>query len=274
MKEVQKKILLAGMVAVFAFLVTIGSTYAWFTIVNENSVEAVSVNVQAQQSLLIMMDDDEAHSGAGLNLIDDNVYLNNPANYVTNLTNAIISAEYDFESIVLEPVTSLNGRTMTWRDTTTTGISFKYVEFKVWVLSQTDNVNVAVENLSLTANNTPASKDNVKQAARLSFDDAVGNPVIFGLDKDFLFNDGTGLDTEVADGIAAYHGLYYTTVEGSAVTDESTEALGSASTAFSLTAGEPKRITIRIWIEGWDEECTNNLSAAIFGMGFSLTVKP
>jgi hypothetical protein len=274
LKEVQKKILLAGMVAVFAFLVTIGSTYAWFTIVNENSVEAVSVNVQAQQSLLIMMDDDEAHGGNGLNLVDDETYLNNPANYVTNLTNAIISAEYDFESIVLEPVTTLNGRAMTWRDTSTIGIANKYVEFKVWVLSQTDTVNVAVENLTLTANNTPASKDNVKQAARLSFDDAVGNPVIFGLDKDFGFNDGTGLPSETATAIAAYHGIYYTTEVGGAVAGESTEALGSASTAFSLTAGQPKRITIRIWIEGWDEECTNNLSAAIFGMGFSLTVKP
>ena len=274
MKEVQKKILLAGMVAVFAFLVTIGSTYAWFTIVNENSVEAVSVNVQAQQSLLIMMDDDEAHGGEGLNLTDDAVYLNNPANYVTNLTNAIISAKYDFESIVLEPVTSLTGRTMTWRDTTTNGVAGRYVEFKVWVLSQTDTVNVAVENLALTANNTPASKDYVKQAARLSFDDAVGNPVIYGLDKDYLFNDGIGLNSGVAAGIAAYHGIYYTTEVGGAVANESTEALGSASTAFSLSAGVPKRITIRIWVEGWDEECTNNLSAAIFGMGFSLTVKP
>lgn len=261
------------MIALFAFTVTIGSTYAWFTIVTENNVQSLSVTVQAQESLLIMMDDDEAHGGAGLNLTDDAAYLSNPANYVTTLTNAVIQAEYDFTSVVLQPITTLDGVAMTWRNETNVGIAGTYVEFNIWVLSQTGAVDIAIQDLSVVADNVITDKNAVVQAARLSLDSATSNAVIYGLDKDYEYTDiDGGRDSGDIDTVTALHGVYYLS-SGSEVLDESTLTLSSASTAFSVALNTPTKISIRIWIEGWDGECTNNLSAAIFALGFKMTVK-
>lgn len=260
------------MVALFAFAVTIGSTYAWFTITNEDNVQSMSVTVEAQESLLIMMDDDEANDGTGWNMTNNSAILTNPAYYVTTLTNSLIQAEYDFTSLVLQPVTTLNGTTYTWRDGGNTGISGTYAQFNVWVLSQTGDVSITIQDLTVSANNAILDKNAVVQAARLSIADQTAAK-IFGLGKDYTYSDVNGfLDSGSIATISALHGDYFLS-EGTGVSGESTTTLSSATTAFSLVSGTPKRITIRIWIEGWDGECTNNLSAAKFAIGFKMAVK-
>jgi hypothetical protein len=53
MKGLRNKVILSGIVLMFAFIATIGSTYAWFTVSTETSVEALDMKVTTADNILI-----------------------------------------------------------------------------------------------------------------------------------------------------------------------------------------------------------------------------
>jgi len=53
MKSLRNKVILSGIVLLFAFIATIGSTYAWFTVSTQTTVEALNLQVAAADNLLI-----------------------------------------------------------------------------------------------------------------------------------------------------------------------------------------------------------------------------
>ena len=53
MKSLRNKVILSGIVLVFAFIATIGSTYAWFTVSQTVSVDTMNLNVSAADNLAI-----------------------------------------------------------------------------------------------------------------------------------------------------------------------------------------------------------------------------
>jgi len=278
----KKKILLAGLVTVFAFIVTIGTTYAWFTVGQASQIGSIELQVQTDTSLLILVDD-------GYSMAANEAFLIDPASYSSSLTNSIITPIYDFTNMVLEPVTTYNGTTYLKNDRTTsassTEVTGQYIEFSVWLLSQANAVNVALKDLTVTADNGNVLNNAIRDAVRLSLTPNGGGVQIYGLDKDydFTFIPGqTGYDSTPAStnneilpanesALLALHKLYYSS--GATVVDEST-TLALASTVVSLAADVPQKVTIRIWIEGWDVDCNNNVLDTVFGISFQMTVKP
>lgn len=274
MKGIQKKILLAGFAAIFAFIVTIGSTYAWFTVTSANQVQAVTLNIETADSLLIMLDDPTANTNAGYiyDADHDKATLDNPANYKTVISSTDIAAYYTMADFVMTPVTTTDGTSFTNRAGSSVSGNI-LVTMSFWVMSQSKSANIAVHELTLSANNGTPIKNTVVDAIRFSVTSPDDGTKVFGKDKLYSFDDGgTLIDSADEAAITLLHGVYYTA--GTAVAGESTATLSSATTTFDLAPDTPEKITIRIWIEGWDDECTNNLIAAVFDIGFGFRIKP
>jgi len=179
-----------------------------------------------------------------------------------------------------------------------------FVELKFWLYSQAAAAkNIAVKDLAISTvdKNTP-DQDNVVNALRLGVwgADATteGNAFIFGLDNDYDFaftspfseyystaagdlkgagNKVIGTDpfnfidqTVSTIGENADH-VYY--VASDPVDGMSTSTLGDATTVYSIKPVTPTLFTVRIYIEGWDSDMTNFISAGIFNISFKFGFK-
>lgn len=289
MKAIQKKVLLSGLIVVFAFIVTIGSTFAWFTVGQSADVQEMNLTINSSESILILLDE-------GYDPVEDATFLNTPQNYKSILTNADFVGVYDITdiNIAMEPLTSVNGTAITTRSggtarfTTDGGdptLLGQYVEFNVWLLSQSQTVSIALADFTVTADNAVTNKNIVVDALRMSLTStaATNNVRIFGYDRDYGFEFLEGqvgysstaseneIDSTVATTLTGLHGVYYTL--GATEVGESTNTKLDASQLFILVANTPTKVTIRIWIEGWDAQANNNLVAAIFDIAFNFIVR-
>jgi len=284
MNTIRRKVMMAGLVAIFAFIATIGATYAWFTLGNTSEVQDIQLQVSTDVSLLILMDDN-------YNMVDDLATLTNADNYSTELTNALIKAKYDFSPIVLAPVTTNDGLAFLRNDRSSsassdpTALNPEYLEFSVWLYSQDKAMTVAVKDVSVTANNLSGLQNLVRNAVRLSvYTGDLAQVAIYGRDKDYDFTFGvndTGYDpitlsnnsilpaTEAT--LSALEALSY--VAASPIASESTDVLANADTILTLAVNTPEKVTIRIWIEGWDSDANNNILLAAFAIQFGFIVK-
>ena len=285
MNNYKNKILLAGVVTIFAFLVTIGSTYAWFTVGRTSTIGPIEMSVKTDTSLLILLDN-------GYTDVANHDFLVNPSNYLSALSNDDFTGIYDFTNITLSPITTTNGLNFTLKNGDAASSSDavltpgQYLEFSVWLLSQQNTVTVAMRNLSVTASSGTALQNIVTDAVRVStFPDGGSSAQIYGLDKDYAFTylvGQTGYDSIIpennvivpatATALGLLHEDYYLS-SGTPVASQSTDDLASATTVVTLTADVPSKVTIRIWIEGWDADCTNNLFNSHFIISYDFVVK-
>lgn len=277
MNAFKKKILLAGMVAVFAFIITIGSTYAWFTIGQTSLIGEINMTVQTSTSLMIVMDD---VSGGGYDYDDptDKAFLDNPGNYVTMLSNDTIKTEYLFDSIVFQPITTEDGIDWIKQDlisaaSSDPAVPGQFMEFGVWILSQDKDVTVSLMNLQVIADNVNIYQNIVVDAIRLAITPASGTTKIYGQDKDYdyVFPSLVTIDSGVESTLTALHAIYYEST--SPVAGESTDTLGDTTSILSLVSNVPQKVTIRVWLEGWDADCNNNAVEADFTISFGFIVK-
>ncbi len=77
MREIKKKMLLTAVVLIFAFAVTAGTTYAWFTTSQTVELKEITVNVKAFKSVLIKLADADAefnYLGYSSNLVPSSYY--------------------------------------------------------------------------------------------------------------------------------------------------------------------------------------------------------
>lgn len=286
----KKKIMLAGVVTIFAFLVTIGSTYAWFTTGQSSEIQSIEMSVQTDTSLLILLD-----KGYNYGVPADKTFLDNPTNYFSTLSNDMITSYYNYNNITFQPITTLNGQAFYFRDLLTSANSTpnatldlqgQYIQFSVWLLSQDNTVNVAMSDFVVSAQSGSNSLQSViVDATRLSLTAEDGTPVaqIYGLDKDYAFEfmpGETGYSSTIANNtiipgnktaVEAFHSVYYRS--SGAVLNESVSSLLAATTVVALTANIPTKVIIRVWIEGWDADCTNNVLGIDFSLGFNFTIK-
>jgi hypothetical protein len=291
MNSLYKKLVLTGMVVLVAFVITIGSTFAWFTIGQAATVSDVNLTINSSESILILMDNN-------YNLTTNATFLNTPTNYKTVLTNADITPIYDFTSgkIYMKPLTSLDGLSIVHRNnsaalyTPSVSTPGEYIQFSVWLLSQSASAQIAVSELSLSVPSTQlVEKAIVVNAVRLSLDAGAANfgtKRIFGLGKDYNFVFGVNdvgydsitpannlIDSDVKnDLIALHHAVFHT--NGTPTLNESVAAKSDATHVLNLAANTPTKVTIRIWIEGWDAQANNNLIGAVFNIAFSFMAKP
>lgn len=185
----------------------------------------------------------------------------------------------------------------------------KFIEMHFWLYAQTDDgdpIKVTLKDLSISSDAT-APKDDVVNAVRVAIwgdntafgtDGAAGDAYIFGIDNDYAyaFVDGrigyssTAADTNPLDdpvigvtefnfidqikaetGIVLTDSLFFTS--GVEVDGASTGTLGNAQTLFTLNPGEPTLFTVRIYIEGWDENTDDDINAADFNISFNFILQ-
>jgi len=291
MNKINKKILLSGLVALFAFVTMIGATYAWFQVSSAVDVQSININVSSSESLLILADS----VATPYSMASNEAFLTNPTNYTTYLTNAnIVSSGYDFTAgrIKMAPITTVDGIAFTNRvggavsKTPSALTPGDYIEFSVWVFSQSSSVNVSLYDYAAVATNLNTYANDVVNCLRVSMQTAgSGTSLIYGVDKDLDFaflpnivgyDAGTPANNTINGGVKTtlltYNGTFYNGTATPAA-GEVTNVLVDSTTIVTLTAGVPQKVTLRIWLEGWDLDCDLNLLGALFNVTFGFSIK-
>ncbi|HAQ56555.1 MAG TPA: hypothetical protein DCR44_04050 [Acholeplasmatales bacterium] len=241
MKNLRNKIVLSGLVLLFALVATIGSTFAWFTVSNTVSVPSLTLNVQSSESLLIRVFNGEtgdSDNEGTEHLLDAETYKANLA--LSDFTAATTAGYNNLSSWRLSPVTMtttqasglLNGKTPNKMDidskvysaldvdTSTVEVNHAsgfVIDLKLWVLSQGSGTgDIVLQDLAITASNAISAQDEVVNAVRLAVwnsleysatpTDPAESAKIFGLDNDYAFaflSGQRGYDGDATDSIVA-----------------------------------------------------------------------
>ena len=224
------------LLSVIAMLVLITSTLAWFTLSNFAAVNDITLNISTAPQLYV---DIENRGTADLSLWKKTI-----TNEMVNTYLSSVSAPALNEQL-LDPVTTRDGIAFySQGGAARNANSTSYVEFKLWFLAtkemyvhlsgQSVEVDGKTATTSVTTTETGAKADVVK-ALRVSFEDS-GSAAIYEPNK------------------------------GSAVAGQTTfdvsNSFSNDDRVFHLDAMTPKQITVRIWIEGEDPECDDDIQAA------------
>lgn len=232
-------------------------------------------------------------------LANANADLNNAASYFTSLTSAQVAAEYAFSTWRLAPVTAVqtgyatvNGTTSALNVFTTPNTDFlrglspidigsdvnsatgKVMVFKFWVMSQSAGKSLYLNDLVISLNGTADPvKDQVINAIKLSAKVGSNTAMIYGEDPDYRFAYTSGLPgfytgspvvenafNSIADAAAVL------TATGNAVVGNNTYVISA------LTVDTPTLVSVTVFLEGWDEEATNNVIAADFNISFTFGI--
>ncbi len=230
------------MLCVIALLVLITSTLAWFTLSSFASVENIQMDITTGVELRVDME----NHGSDIEL------------YKKTITNEMINSylrtngNYSLADQLLDPVTTRNGIAFeSEQGATRTAGANTFLEFDcyfisskdMWVHLSSDDAN-DMEGTAVTTTET-GLKAEVIQAVRVGFEEDGANPAA----------------------------IYEPNKVGSAVNGQTTFDLAvpmnytNDTRLFHLTALEPKKVTIRVWAEGNDPQCDDDVQRS------NLTVK-
>ena len=210
------------MLSIIAMLVLITATLAWFTLSNFASVNEINLKISTAPQLYL----DIENRGTDVS----------QWKYITGTGAKKVSEQ------LLDPVTSSGGITMTNRKGTVREANKdSYLEFKVWFIATSDMwVHLSGQTVEVvdhqattkvTTTDTGAKADIVR-ALRVSYEDS-GSAAIWEPNKG-------------------------SPVAGQTTFDVSQD-FSNSTRLFHLDKLTPKQVTLRIWLEGEDPECDNDV---------------
>lgn len=224
------------LLSIIAMLVLVTATLAWFTLSNFASVNDINLKISTAPELYL---DIENRGNTDLTLWKKTLTNDMINTYLTSVNAPRLNEQ------LLDPVTSSNGISFTNRSgQTRPANSDTYLEFKVWFIATTDmwvhlsgqTVEVDGENATTSCTTTETgAKADIIRAVRLSYEDS-GSSAIWEP------NQGTA-------------------VAGQSTFDVSSN-FSNSTRIFHLDKLSPKQITMRIWLEGEDPECDNDVQDA------------
>ena len=230
------------MLGVIALLVLITSTLAWFTLNSFASVENIQMDITTGVELRVDME----NHGSDIEL------------YKKTITNEMINSylrthgDYNLSDQLLDPVTTRNGIAFeSPQGATRTAGKDTFLEFDcyfiaskdMWVHLSSDDAN-DMEGTSVTTTET-GLKAEVIQAVRVGFEEEGATPAA----------------------------IYEPNKVGGAVNGKTTFDLSvpmnytNDTRLFHLDELQPKKVTIRVWAEGNDPQCDDDVQRS------NLTVK-
>lgn len=308
MKGLRNKVILSGIVLLFAFIATIGSTYAWFTVSTQTTIEEFQLSITAADSLLIRpkLSTDVEDNITTTEVDEALLFLQNPANYGTNITASQLE-EYLIDETTslpnrLQPATVLgNGtgylryitnigsltflnRTLTYDNALENQRNGHYIKLAFWILSQSEeskSVQLSAFDINVTGANEQSIQDDVENATRLSvvFDDTLYGGLNYNVDplehqspvargSYFLFGDNPdySFKFEVTQTVDPFATEYIS--HGVATPPTVYSTASAAGNLFTVDYNEPTLIEVYIFVEGWDQDTTNNVIAAAFNISF------
>ena len=227
------------LLSVIAMLVLITATLAWFTLSNFANVNDITLNISTAPELFL---DIENRGTEDLTLWKKTL-----TNEMVNTYLASVNAP-DIEKQLLDPVTTSNGiNFFSQHGVARTANSDTYMEFKVWFIAtkemyvhlsgQTVEIGDEQATTSVTTTETGVKAD-VVNCLRVSFE-----------------------DESVTGAAPIYEPNKGTAVAGQTTFDVS-NTFNNDTRVFHLDAMTPKQITVRIWVEGEDPECDNDVQSA------------
>ena len=223
------------LLSIIAMLVLITATLAWFTLSNFASVNEINLKISTAPELYL----DIENRGTDVSL------------WKKTLTNDMVNTSLRAQNAptldqqLMDPVTTTNGITFTGqtgnaRDANAT----TYIEFKVWFISTADmwvhlsGQTAQVEGKDATTRCTTTetgAKADVVNAVRVSYEDN-GSAAIWEPNRGTPVNGQTTFDVG--------------------------QNFSNDTRLFKLDKLTPKQITFRIWAEGNDPECDNDVQDA------------
>ena len=306
MKGLRNKVILSGVVLLFAFIATIGSTYAWFTVSTQTTVEALSLQVAASDNLLIRVK--KLNDGTGGDYTFENA--SDPLNmdfWSTSITNQnFLDAGYFYtltDPWRLQPVTiiqdgygSYNTKTLSHLDdldTVDRGLTEivdgtditkyndyggYYIKLEMYLLSLSDDdkqVEIDKALTSITENHDVGDdRSLIINSVRLSVFSGTNTAYVYGYDNNYGF-DFTGSEEENTSvgtlSTSAFNSLSDLTaaVPDLAASVVDIDDAGSANPDIvTLTQNTPTLVTVYVFIEGWHVDAANYVVGANFNIAF------
>ena len=220
------------LLSIIAMLVLITSTMAWFTLSNFASVSDINLKISTAPELYL---DIESHGS------DVSMYKKTLTKDMINT--ALTSAGAPkLEDQLLDPVTTSNGITFQSESGASRSANDKsFIEFKVWFIATEDmwvhlsGQTVTVDDHQATTSCTTTEtggKAEIIRSVRVSYEDS-GSAAIWEPNKGSAVNGQTTFDVS--------------------------QNFSNETRIFHLDKLTPKQITFRLWAEGNDPECDNDV---------------
>ena len=224
------------LLSVIAMLVLVTATLAWFTLSNFASVNDINLKISTAPQLYL---DVENRGSSDLSLWKK-VLTNDMINTALRAQNAPT-----LDQQVMDPVTTSNGISFSGqRGNSRNANDSTFVEFKVWFIATTDmwvhlsgqTVQVEGKDATTSISTTESgAKADVVRAVRVSYEDS-GSAAIWEPNKGAAVNGQSTFDVS--------------------------QSFSNDTRIFHLNKLEPKQITFRIWAEGNDPECDDDVQDA------------
>ena len=220
------------LLSVIAMLVLITATLAWFTLSNFASVNQIDLKISTAPELYLDIEN------RGTDVTQWKKVLTN--DMINQYLTSVSAPKIDEQK--LDPVTTSNGISFQSQSGSARNANdTSFLEFKVWFIATTDmyvhlsGQTVQVEGKDATTACTTTetgAKADIVNAVRVSYEDS-GSAAIWEPHKGGSVNGQTTFDVN--------------------------QSFGSETRLFHLNKLEPKQITFRIWAEGNDPECDNDV---------------
>ena len=235
-KSLKKRKKLIAFLSILTLVGLITSTYAWFTVNTFAGVDTLDLHISVSAQLKVSME----NNGDDLD------------KYVKVITNEMIdgylgSYNTSLSDTLLDPVTSVDGRTFTnKRGAERTPNNRSYLEFEcyfiatedMWVHLTTEDTEVGADDGTSVTSSSNLPKAEVVQCTRVGFatDDSVA---VYEPNKATQINALSTFDLPSGK-------MVYT----------------NSTRLFHLNEMEPKKVTIRLWIDGEDPQCDDDVQDA------------
>ncbi len=220
------------LLSIIAMLVLITGTLAWFTLSNFASVNDINLKISTAPELYL----DIENRGSDISLWKKTLTNDMINSYLRSVEAPVIADQ------LLDPVTTTNGiNFQSESGAVRTANNTSFLEFKVWFIATQEmyvhlsGQKATIEDHDATTSCTTTEtgvKADVLKAVRVSFEDN-GTAAIWEPNKGNPVNGQNTFDVS--------------------------ETFSNNTRVFHLDKLTPKRITIRIWAEGNDPECDNDV---------------
>jgi hypothetical protein len=240
--ELRQRGLLSLLLLFLALVGITTATVAWFTIADHTRLNSISMNVTSGVSMRFDLD---PHS----EFMD----------YTKTLSFEQIAQRiqrdkgYSMADTPMEPVTTSDGITFTFRDGTVANVnSGVYLEFTLHFMAEKDMVvHLTSSDGAGGAAGTSITSDvpGLPESMRISFT-AEG--------KTYIFDPGLGDNGEI-----------FATGKIFGLPSAANMVYNNINALFPLQEGVDQPVLVRIWLEGTDEACTN----ALRGSNYALTLR-
>ena len=234
------------MLGIIALLVLVTSTLAWFTLNSFASVENIQMDITTGVDLRVDME----NHGSDIEQYKKEITNEMINSYLTSKNKDTIADQ------VLDPVTTSNGISFeSQRGATREANETSFLEFEcyfiaskdMWVHLSSQDSTGENEGTSVTTTETGLKAD-IVEAVRVSFEEG-NSAAIYEPNKGAAVNGQTTFDLETP------------------------MAYSNSTRLFHLNELEPVKVTIRLWAEGNDPECDDDVQSAniTFNLLFSGT---